>query len=226
MTSVVYKNDDFLVANKPVGTPSQADNSGDKDAMKECSELLRDIGERDELHIINRLDRVVGGLILLARSSRAAAELSSLLQGGITKEYRAVIEGECGDGEMRDFLYKDATLGRAYVMKDARRGAKEAILEYSTLDMAEHNGRKLSLVKVELKTGRFHQIRAQFSSRRMPLVGDKKYGSKVSGTPHPALFAARLAFSYKGENYDITAAPDITAFPWSLFDKKYFEVSL
>ena len=224
MTSIVYKNDDFLVINKPVGTPSQSDNSGDKDATSECSELLRNMGEGDELHIINRLDRVVGGLMLLARSSSAAAELSALLSNGIAKEYRAVVEGECTDGEMRDYLYKDATLGRAFVVNKSRIGAKEALLDYSALETAKHKGRILSLVKVRLHTGRFHQIRAQFSSRKMPLVGDKKYGSKVSGTQHPALFAVRLAFSYKGENYDIAAVPDVTSFPWSLFDKNNFEV--
>ena len=224
MTSIVYKNDDFLVINKPVGTLSQADNSGDKDAVTECAELLRNRGERDELHIINRLDRVVGGLILLARSSRTAAELSELLSEKITKEYRAVVEDECTEGEMRDYLYKDATLGRALVVNKSRNGAKEAILNYSALETVVYKGRKLSLVKVKLHTGRFHQIRAQFSSRKMPLVGDKKYGSKVSGTPHPALFATRLAFSYKGKEYDIKANPDITVFPWSLFDKKNFEV--
>ena len=219
MTNIVYKNDDFLVINKPVGTPSQADNSGDVDAVAECAELLRNMGEHDELHIINRLDRVVGGLILLARSSRAAAELSELLLGGITKEYRAVVEGECTEGEMRDYLYKDATLGRAFIVNKSRNGAKEALLGYSTLETAMHKGRRLSLVRVRLHTGRFHQIRAQFSSRKMPLVGDKKYGSKVSGTPHPALFATRLAFSYKGNEYDIKATPERSAFPWSLFDE-------
>lgn len=226
MTSIVCKNDDFVVINKPCGTLSQADKSGDVDAITLCEEELRREGDKSELHIINRLDRVVGGLVLLAKGSRAAAELSALLGEEITKEYRAVALGECGEGEMRDFLYKDATLGRAYVMKDARRGAKEAILNYSTLETVDYNGRKLSLVKVTLKTGRFHQIRAQFSSRGMPLVGDKKYGSKVSGTPHPALFASRLAFSYKGKEYDVCATPDVDSFPWSLFDKKNFEVNI
>lgn len=224
MTSIIYKNDDFVVINKPFGVPSQADKSGDADAITLCKEELRREGDESELHIINRLDRVVGGLVLLAKGRRAAADLSALLGEEITKEYRAVVLGECGEGEMRDFLYKDATLGKSFVMKDSRRGAKEAILNYSTLETINYNGRKLSLVKVTLKTGRFHQIRAQFSSRNMPLVGDKKYGSKVSGTPHPALFASRLAFSYKGKEYDIKANPDITVFPWSLFDKKNFEV--
>ena len=224
MTSIVYKNADFVIINKPCGIPSQADKSGDADAITLTKDALCIEENVRELHIINRLDRVVGGLILLAKNSKAAAELSALLSDGITKEYYAVALGECGSGEMRDFLYKDATLGRAYVMKDARRGAKEAILDYLTIESVDYNGRKLSLVKVTLKTGRFHQIRAQFSSRNMPLVGDKKYGSKISGTQHPALFAARLAFTYKGESYDIKTNPDTESFPWSLFDKKNFEV--
>ena len=226
MISIVYKCEDFVVINKPCGVPSQKDNSGDPDSITLCEKMLSSLGESGELHIINRLDRVVGGMVLLARSSSSAAELSTRLADGIEKEYFAVVEGAPTDGVMRDFIYKDATLGRAYVFKDARRGAKEAVLEYFVLSTAEYKGKTLSLVRVKLKTGRFHQIRAQFSSRKMPLIGDKKYGSKVVGTIHPALFSARLAFELGEKKYDFNLAPDCTEFPWSLFDKKNFEVNV
>ena len=222
MTSIVYKTRDFVVVNKPSGVPSQADKSGDDDAMKQCAKSLSAIGEKTELHAINRLDRVVGGLMLFARSRESAATLSALLADEITKEYRAVVEGNPGDGVMKDMLYKDSILGKAYVVKDSIGGAKEAELQYKTLETVEYNGRTLSLVSVKLKTGRFHQIRAQFSSRKMPLIGDKKYGSKDFVTNQPALFATRIAFRYKSEDIDVRANPDFSAYPWKLFDKMNF----
>ena len=220
MTRIVYKTRDFVIVNKPCGIPSQADTSGDDDAMKQCAAQLSAMGEKNELHVINRLDRVVGGLMLFARSRESAAELSELISDKVTKEYRAVVEGCPGEGEMRDHICKDSLLGKARVMKEPRAGAKEAVLEYKTLATAEKSGRSLSLVSVNLKTGRFHQIRAQFSSRMMPLVGDKKYGSRDFGAQHPALFASRLAFRYKNEEIDVRISPDGDAYPWSLFDKK------
>ena len=161
--------------------------------------------------------------MLLARSSAAAASLSSLLGEKMIKEYYAVVEGDPGCGEMKDFIYKDSALSRAVVVTGSSHGAKEAQLEFSTFESVSHKGRTLSLVKVRLKTGRFHQIRAQFSSRGMPLVGDKKYGSRDFGCRTPALFAARLAFEYKSELYDVRIAPDLDAYPWSLFSKENFE---
>ena len=125
---------------------------------------------------------------------------------------------------MRDLIYKDATLGRAFVTDKPKGGAKEALLDYSTLDTVLNKERKLSLVAVRLHTGRFHQIRAQFSSRKMPLVGDKKYGSRDFGARTPALFAARLAFEYKGEKYDFAAMPDISSYPWSLFEMEKYKL--
>ena len=220
MTNIVYKTRDFVVVNKPSGIPSQADKSGDDDAMKQCAAALSELGEKNELHIINRLDRVVGGLVLFARSRESAATLSAMISDDITKEYRAVVEGTPGEGVMKDFLYKDSILGKSYVVKEPIGGAKEAELEYKTLETVEHNGKTLSLVSVKLKTGRFHQIRAQFSYRKMPLIGDKKYGSRDFTTNQPALFATRLAFRYKSEDIDVRANPDFTAYPWSLFEKK------
>ena len=224
MISIVYKNADFVVIIKPVGVSSQADSTGDDDAIKQCRSLLAGDGEHDELHVINRLDKVVGGLVLLARTKASAAELSLLLDGKITKEYRAVVEGIPGNGIMKDFLYKDQTLGRAFVTKESRKGAKDAELEYKTLESVNSKGRGISLVTVTLKTGRFHQIRAQFSFRKMPLVGDKKYGSRDFGARTPSLFAARLAFDYKDEKYDFTEMPDTSAYPWSLFEREKYKL--
>ena len=98
-----------------------------------------------------------------------------------------------------------------------RRGAKEASLEY--VPLAEYAGEVgiRTLVRVKLHTGRFHQIRVQFASRGMSLVGDGKYGSRDNRAKMPALFATRLAFKTKNEKVDVEKLPDISAYPWSLF---------
>ena len=203
MIEIVKLSKDYVIIYKPPGTPSQSDPSGDKDAMTECSELLRASGEPDTLYLIHRLDRVVGGLLVFARNKKTAAILSSLVAGdGLNKEYYAVVSGDAPGGVMKDFLYKDATIGKAFVADRKRAGIKEAELEYVTLDTVIHKSAPMSLVRVRLKTGRFHQIRAQFASRKMPLIGDKKYGSRDSAAKMPSLFATWLGFDVNGEKVE------------------------
>lgn len=228
MTRIIYKTPDFLVINKPAGTPSQSDTTGDSDAMTQSSEILKAGGEGHQLFLIHRLDRVVGGLMLFARNKKYAAILSSLVGGnGLIKEYLAVCEGSPEGGALEDYIYKDSTLNKAFIAKGARAGVKKARLEYSVLDTVTSNGRQVSLLRVRLKTGRFHQIRAQLSSRGHSLLGDKKYGNKDSRTRFPALFAARLCFEAEGNKTEVTALPDIDSYPWSLFSKeKYEEISI
>ena len=223
MIDIVYKTADFVVVNKNAGVPSQSDPSGDKDAMTLCSEKLRSMGERDELFLIHRLDRVVGGLIVFARNKKAAAELSSAVsEQRMVKEYFAVASGVPSGGEMKDFLYKDATLGKAFVTDRKRAGVKEARLEHSVLATVEAESGALSLVRVRLITGRFHQIRAQFASRGMPLIGDRKYGSRDFNRKTPALFAAKLEFDFKGKRVNVTALPNYLEYPFSLFEKEKY----
>ena len=211
---LVYCNKDFLVINKPPLVPSQKDPTGDSDAMTLASEMLKAKGECDKLWLIHRLDRVVGGLLVFARNQRAAASLSHLAQEGrLFKGYLAVVEGEAAGGELVDFLYKDSEKGKAYVVKRERKGAKLARLSYEP--KAARDGK--TLVDIELKTGRFHQIRVQFSSRRTPLVGDKKYGSRDGKARNPALFAYKLGFELFGESYSFKALPDLNIYPWNLF---------
>lgn len=222
MIEIIYKTNDFVVICKSVGVPSQSDPSGDPDAMTLTSELLRKMGESDKLFLIHRLDRVVGGLLVFARNKASAAALSKeVSENRMIKEYLAVAHGKAEGGEMRDFIYKDSALGKAFVTDKKRAGVKEAILDYSVLaTRSEDNA--YSLVRVSLKTGRFHQIRVQFASRSMPLVGDKKYGSRDAHARTPSLFATRLAFKFKGKMQDFSVFPNITNYPWSLFgEEKY-----
>ncbi len=225
MIEIVRKTKDYVVIYKPAGMPSQSDPSGDKDAMTECAEYLRESGEQDQLFLIHRLDRVVGGLLVFARNKKSAADLSSqVADRKMTKEYCAVIEGDPDGGVMQDYIYKDAVMGKAFITDRKRAGAKACELEYSVLDRINVDGRDLALVKILLKTGRFHQIRAQFSHRKMPLIGDKKYGSRDSRAKTPALFASSLSFVASGEKTEVLRLPDLTEYPWSLFPKeKYTE---
>ena len=220
---ILFKNKDFLIVNKPAGMPSQSDTSGDKDAMSLASEMLSDEGERPELYLIHRLDRVVGGLLVFARNKKSAAELSRLVSGeGIGKEYIAVIDGYLEGGRLNDYLYKDARASKAFVVDRKRAGVKEAELSFEPVMSTDTEKGVKTLVKVRLKTGRFHQIRAQFSSRKAPICGDGKYGSKDNRAHFPALFAYKLSFELFGENTEIGAVPDTESYPWCLFDKNIY----
>ena len=142
---------------------------------------------------------------------------------GMSKEYFAVVEGECSDGEMRDYIFKDSQKGKAFVVSGERRGAKHASLEYKVLGKCETDRGVRSLVRIKLHTGRFHQIRVQFSSRGLPLSGDGKYGSHDNRAKMPALFSCGLGFTLNNKSISAKALPPISEYPWSLFDKECFE---
>lgn len=223
MIEIVSKTIDYVVIYKPAGIPSQSDPSGDPDAMTLCSIALREMGEKDGLYLVHRLDRVVGGLMVFARNKKTAADLSlQVAEHSFEKLYFAVVEGRAQGGVMLDYIYKDSALSKAFITDRKRSGVKTAELEYETLDVAELEGRMLSLVKIRLKTGRFHQIRAQFASRKMPLIGDKKYGSRDVKAKMPALFATEIDFKINEKGVKATRLPDVTEYPWSLFaERKY-----
>ncbi len=220
MIEIIKKEKDYIVVAKPVGIPSQPDLGGDKDAMTLTAELLSASGESTSLWLVHRLDRVVGGLMVFARTPRAAKELSAAAAGdGMTKEYLAVSEGTPEGGTYVDVLFKDARAGKAFVVKGERRGAKRA--ELDCIPLATVNDR--TLVRVCLKTGRFHQIRVQLASRGTPLVGDGKYGSRDKGAHTPALFAYSLKFKLGNRLISARKLPDTTVYPWSLFSKEDFD---
>ncbi len=210
----LYKSKNAVVVYKPCGTPSQSDPTGTPDAMTLACRALAEQGEPSELWLIHRLDRNVSGLLVFARNKRAAALLSeSVRLRNITKEYLAVVTGDAPSGELCDLLFKDSRTGKAYVTDRPRVGVKEARL--TAAPIARHGG--LTLVRIELHTGRFHQIRAQLSSRRAPIVGDKKYGSTERMSGGIALCAYHLAASLGSERIDVTRLPNTDEYPWSLF---------
>jgi 23S rRNA pseudouridine1911/1915/1917 synthase len=182
------------------------------------------MGEREELYLINRLDRVVSGLMIFARNKSYAQKLSAILsEDSFSKEYFAIIDGVVESGEMVDWLAKDSIVGKAVVCKAGDKGAKEAVLDLELLETVVYKGKEKSLVHVKLKTGRFHQIRAQLSSRGAPLTGDKKYGSHDFGTRQPALFAYHLSAFVDGEKIEAKRLPDTDKYPWSLFSAGQYQ---
>ena len=217
---ILYKSENLIVVSKPAGIPSQPDPSGDRDAMSLCADMLSEAGESSELFLINRLDRVVGGLMVFARSKRYAALLSDMVSGeGITKEYVAVVSGKPESGRLVDYLYKDARISKSFVVDRKRAGVKEAVLDCAPIA----TDGEATLVKVKLHTGRYHQIRCQLSSRGTPIVGDGKYGSRDKGARYPALYASRLSFAVLGESVDVISYPPSDEYPWCRFDLSMME---
>ena len=219
--NILFKNKDFIACVKPQGIPSQPDPSGCVDMTALLSEELIKNGEKSDIFVVHRLDRSTGGLIIYARNKEAAASFSRLVaeKDGFQKEYLAVISGmpENESGNMTDYLLKDSAQKKAFVVKSERKGAKLASLDFKTLQTVSEDDKIFSLLRITLNTGRFHQIRAQLSSRGMPIYGDGKYGSREKA-PNFALWASKITFTYKGKRYEFESAPDLDQKPWNLFE--------
>lgn len=214
--TVLYRDRSVLVIVKPQGMPAQPDPSGAPDAL-----TLAAAG--GTLYPVHRLDRMTGGVMVLARTRAAAASLSRQFaahEGGETgKRYLAVVSGRLTEPfTCRDFLTRDARLGIARIAATAT-GGKEARLSASPLAAASYSGGEVTLLSVRLETGRFHQIRCQLSARGNPIVGDGKYGSRVRAPL--ALFAEALSFCHPDTGALMTfcaPAPTDGAFsPFSVF---------
>lgn len=224
MSNIVYKDRDVVIVNKDAGVSSQADKTGDKSIIEELSSVFLAEGENTRIFPVHRLDKVVGGLLLLARNKQTASVLSEGLSGEeFSKDYLAVVEGEISEGEYKDYLLKNSILAKSEVVSPERKGAKLAKLFLSPLAVVQTEKGNRSLVKIKLSTGRFHQIRAQLSSRGNYIVGDKKYGSRDLSSRFPALFAYRISFALKGKNISQSILPDSSLYPWNLFDKNIYE---
>ena len=190
---ILYSDKNIAVCVKPVGLDSE------KEVPAALTEALG--GECFPLH---RLDRNVGGVMVYARSTQAAAALSRAIQeGSMVKEYVAMVHGTPPErGDWTDLLWKDSQKNKVFVVKRMRGGVRQARLEFDLL-----RGGETSLVHVRLHTGRSHQIRVQFASRGFPLVGDHKYGARDS-SPAPMLFSCRITFPLEGQSMVFEALPE------------------
>ncbi|MBQ6465075.1 MAG: RluA family pseudouridine synthase [Oscillospiraceae bacterium] len=205
---IVYEDAALVVCLKPPGVLSTDEPGG-------VPELLREQLGLRELRTVHRLDRVVGGLMALAKSAQTASELSrQIREGGFEKRYLAVVHGLTEKrGELRDLLARDRVRCLTYVADAPGKGVQEAVLRFETLGYAEG----LSLVRIELLTGRTHQIRCQFSARGLPLVGDRKYGLPGDECAI-ALWSHELAFAHPGDGRALRfTAPPPAERPWTLF---------
>lgn len=221
MITILHKNNDFIVCVKPQGLPSQPDTTGNEDMTELLKEHLESSGENSDIFVVHRLDRATGGLILYARNKKAAAVFSQLVaeKDGFSKEYITVVSGAPAEsnGNMTDYLFKDSTQKKSFVVKSERKGSKLASLDYKTIKTITINDKTFSLINIKLNTGRFHQIRAQLSSRGMPIYADGKYGSREKA-PNFALWANKLSFEYRGKKYEFEENPDFKSIPWNLFE--------
>ncbi len=203
MNSIVFENQEYIVYNKPAGMLVQSDKSFDVDLVSLLMTYLAQKGEKSHIFVINRLDRPVSGLVLLAKNKEAASRLSGELTAGrIDKRYAAVVCGELAEkkGTFTDYLLKDGRSNLSKTVPEKVKDAKKAVLEYQvekTIQVDKNAAGVLSLVHIHLVTGRHHQIRVQFASRGHALYGDTKYNSdaKASGVRVPiALCSCGLSF--------------------------------
>ena len=215
MINIIYEDNHLLVVEKPINIPVQEDSSKDLDFLT----LLKDfIKKRDNkpgnvfLGLIHRLDRPVGGIMVFAKTSKCASRLSEQVRNRtLKKTYFAIVEGKVEEkATLVDKLLKDTKNNIVRVDKNG----KESILDYELIDYKD----KLSLVKINLKTGRSHQIRVQFSSRGHALYGDQKYNSNSKVGEQIALFANSITFNHPITKEELTFELDLpNRKPWNKF---------
>lgn len=222
--SIIFEDNHLLVVEKPVNIPVQKDSSGDLDLL---TLLKADIKERYQkpgnvyLGLVHRLDRPVGGVMVFAKTSKAASRLSdSLRRKKFTRQYLAVVRGEVKSNEatLEHYLVKDQRKNQVYVVDSSVKGAKKAILNYEVVAKAK----EFSFLAIQLQTGRPHQIRVQLSTIGYPLYGDVKYGHHVNQPGQQiALWAHKIGFEHptKRDWVEFTSNPPNT-YPWNLWKSK------
>lgn len=193
--NIIYEDNHLLVVEKIVNVPVQRDNSNDIDMISILKEYRKvhenKVGDA-YIGLVHRLDRPVGGVMVFAKTSKAASRLSEQVRNNeLKKVYYAVVEGNISlDGHLEDYMIKDSKENKSYITTKDK--GKLAILDYEVIDKKDN----LNLVKINLITGRSHQIRVQFSSRNNPLVGDVKYNDKARAGTNIALFAKSISFKH------------------------------
>lgn len=193
---VVYEDNHVIVVIKPAGVPSQADKSGDVDMLSLVKEYIKEKYNKPGavyLGLVHRLDRMTSGLMVFAKTSKAASRLSNnIREGDFKKEYLAAVTGNLqGSGKLENYLFKDERTNTSQVVTENKKNAKLAKLEYNVVGNTTHKDVDYTYVRIKLYTGRHHQIRVQFSHIGHPLYGDIKYGG-IKG--ELALVACSLKF--------------------------------
>ncbi len=221
MVEVIYEDNHILVCVKPQNVPSQSDSSGDMDMLSMVKDYIKQKYNKPGnvyVGLVHRLDRVTGGLMVFAKTSKAAKRLSEeIALHEMNKRYLAVCHGELKDnsGKLVNFLKKDASKNIVTVVSKSAVNAKRAELDYTVVAKKD----QLSLVEIALYTGRSHQIRVQLSYAGAPLYGDHKYNNAKAG--NLALWAYKLSFVHpiKKEKMTFIYYPPNEK-PWNYFEKE------
>lgn len=224
-TKILHEDKDILVCHKPAGLAVENAAVGRMDMVSELKNYLKS----SYLGLVHRLDQPVEGLLVFAKNQKAAADLSKqLTRNTLNKQYYVVVCGQPGTskGKLVDYLAKDNKTRMAKVVEKNHADAKEAILEYEVMQTKEcEDTNIISHLRIQIQTGRFHQIRAQLSNAGTPILGDQKYGNDVSaqvsqltGTRNVALCACSLNFRHPvtGQSMSFEMVPESGAF--RLFD--------
>ena len=215
MINIIYEDNHLLVVEKKINIPVQADDSKDLDLLTMLKEFIK---KRDNkpgnvyLGLVHRLDRPVGGVMVFAKTSKCASRLSEQIRNKtFKKSYYAIVEGKLEkSGTFKDKLLKDSKTNIVRVDKTG----KESILNYELVDYKDN----YSLVKIDLITGRSHQIRVQFSSRNHALYGDQKYNVNSKVGEQIALFSNSITFNHPITKEEITFTIDLpNKYPWNIF---------
>lgn len=206
---LLYLDRDIVVCIKSARVLSTDEPGGLPDMIREA------LGDpKADIRTVHRLDRVVSGVMVLARNAKAASELSRQVREDLfEKEYLAVVHGkpEANEGTLRDLLYRDKARKMTMVAPEPAKGVQEALLDYRVLNTAE----SMSRIRIRLRTGRTHQIRVQFSSRGMPLLGERKY-STLEDPCEIALWSHRIGFTHPATgNYMTFSQEPPMVYPWT-----------
>lgn len=226
--NIVYEDNHIIVVVKPQNVPSCPDETGDPDMLSVLKEyLIKTYDKKGDAFVglVHRLDRPTGGVMVYAKTSKAASRLSeSIKNGEFDKRYFAVLIGTPREKQINyltNYLKKDTDRNMVYIATMSEEGAKKAILSYKVLD----ENTTMSLVDVKLYTGRSHQIRVQMANLGTPLFGDQKYGGdKTPVGFNIALWAVELKFTHPvtKEKLVYRVYPPVEDIPWKMFDVKRF----
>lgn len=220
MIEVLYEDNHVLCVKKPINIPVMADDSHDVDLLTMCKEYLKEKYQKPGnvyCGLVHRLDRPVGGVMVFAKTSKAASRLSEAVRThALQKEYIAILDGhpKKDSDTLEDYLVKD-TRTNTVTVTDAKHG-KKCRLHYDTVVKNKDH----TLVHIHLETGRSHQIRVQFASRNTPLVHDQRYNTHTNKGPI-GLFAFRLTFPHPTLKTPIVIQATPDGNPWKEFEVNY-----
>ena len=204
---VIYEDNHIIVVEKMVNVPSQADKTDDEDMLMIIKRYLKEKYKKPGnvyLGLVHRLDRPVGGVMIFAKTSKAASRLSEEVRNKtFKKEYLVICNGKMEKDKetLKDYLWKDEKKNTSYVVRENKKNAKEAVLDYEVLKYDKEQN--LSVLKINLHTGRHHQIRVQLSSRMHAIYGDSKYHGRGAGN-NICLWAYKLTIVHPTTKEEMT----------------------